>query len=92
MTSAGRPADPRACVATFPARECLRRQTGAACPSATPAPSALFPDGPPSPHPPPPRLQQNIAQMSRMLPPHMLKMMGGPAAIQSLLKQMEGKF
>ena len=37
-------------------------------------------------------LQQNIAQMSRMLPPHMLKMMGGPAAIQSLIKQMEGKF
>lgn len=31
-------------------------------------------------------------QMSRMLPPHMLKMMGGPAAIQSLIKQMEGKF
>ncbi len=46
-------------------------------------------------HPPsPPRLpylQQSIAQMSRMLPPHMLKMMGGPAALQSLVKQMEGK-
>ncbi|KAL4440590.1 hypothetical protein ABPG75_003591 [Micractinium tetrahymenae] len=40
----------------------------------------------------PRNMQQNIAQMSRMLPPHMLKMMGGPAAIQSLLKQMEGKF
>jgi signal recognition particle subunit SRP54 len=40
----------------------------------------------------PRNMQQNIAQMSRMLPPHMLKMMGGPAAIQSLIKQMEGKF
>jgi hypothetical protein len=40
----------------------------------------------------PRNMQQNIAQMSRMLPPHMLKMMGGPGAIQSLLKQMEGKF
>lgn len=38
-----------------------------------------------------PNLQQSIAQMSRMLPPHMLKMMGGPAALQSLVKQMEGK-
>lgn len=40
----------------------------------------------------PRNMQQNIAQMSRMLPPHMLKMMGGPGAIQQLLKQMEGKF
>ena len=40
----------------------------------------------------PRNMQQNIAQMSRMLPPQMLKMMGGPAAIQSLMKQMEGKF
>lgn len=40
----------------------------------------------------PRNMQQNIAQMSRMLPPQMLKMMGGPAAIQNLLKQMEGKF
>lgn len=39
----------------------------------------------------PRNMQQSIAQMSRMLPPHMLKMMGGPAAIQSLVKQMEGK-
>jgi signal recognition particle subunit SRP54 len=36
-------------------------------------------------------MQQDIAQMSRMLPPQMLKMMGGPAALQGLLKQMEGK-
>jgi signal recognition particle subunit SRP54 len=40
----------------------------------------------------PRNMQQNISQMSRMLPPQMLKMMGGPGAIQSLLKQMEGKF
>jgi signal recognition particle subunit SRP54 len=40
----------------------------------------------------PRNMQQNIAQMSRMLPPHMLKMMGGPAALQSLIKQMDGKF
>ena len=37
-------------------------------------------------------LQQNLAQMSKMLPPHMLKMMGGPGALQTLMKQMEGKF
>lgn len=37
-------------------------------------------------------MQQDMAQVSRMLPPHMLKMMGGPAALQGLLKQMEGKF
>lgn len=42
-------------------------------------------------HPLPPT-QANIAQMSKMLPPHMLKMMGGPGAIQNLMKQMEGKF
>jgi signal recognition particle subunit SRP54 len=36
--------------------------------------------------------QATIAQMSRMLPPHMLKMMGGPGALQQLMKQMEGKF
>jgi signal recognition particle subunit SRP54 len=40
----------------------------------------------------PRNMQQNIAQMSRMLPPHMLKMMGGPAALQLLIKQMDGKF
>jgi signal recognition particle subunit SRP54 len=37
-------------------------------------------------------MQQNLAQMSRMLPPQMLKMMGGPAALGNLMKQMEGKF
>ncbi|KAL6779796.1 SRP54 [Auxenochlorella protothecoides x Auxenochlorella symbiontica] len=40
----------------------------------------------------PRNMQANIAQMSKMLPPHMLKMMGGPGAIQNLMKQMEGKF
>ena len=40
----------------------------------------------------PRNMQANIAQMSKMLPPHMLKMMGGPGAIQSLMKQMEGEF
>lgn len=40
----------------------------------------------------PRNMQMNAQQMSRMLPPHMLKMMGGPAAIQALMKQMEGKF
>lgn len=40
----------------------------------------------------PRNMQQNIANMSRMLPPQMLKMMGGPAALQTLMKQMEGKF
>lgn len=39
----------------------------------------------------PRNMQANIAQMSRMLPPQMLKMMGGPGALQSLIKQMEGK-
>lgn len=38
-----------------------------------------------------PNMQMNAAQMSRMLPPHMLKMMGGTAAIQNLMKSMEGK-
>ena len=40
----------------------------------------------------PRNMQQSIAQMSRMLPPNMLKMMGGPGALQNLMKQMEGKF
>ncbi|KDD74626.1 SRP54-type protein [Helicosporidium sp. ATCC 50920] len=40
----------------------------------------------------PRNMQQNLSQMSRMLPPHMLKMMGGPGALQTLMKQMEGKF
>ena len=40
----------------------------------------------------PRNMQQNLAQMSRMLPPEMLKAMGGPGALQNLLKQMEGKF
>ena len=56
--------------------------TCAACPPAGPPPPTV---------PRPALLQQSIAQMSRMLPPHMLKMMGGPAALQSLVKQMEGK-
>lgn len=40
----------------------------------------------------PRNMQQNISQMTRMLPPQMLKMMGGPGALQNLLKQMDGKF
>jgi signal recognition particle subunit SRP54 len=40
----------------------------------------------------PRNMQANIAQMSRMLPPQMLKMMGGPGAVQNLMKQVEGKF
>jgi len=40
----------------------------------------------------PRNMQSQIAQVSRMLPPQMLKMMGGAGAIQGLLKQMEGKF
>lgn len=41
---------------------------------------------------PPPTMQQNLAQMSRMLPPHLLKAMGGAGGLQNLMKQMEGKF
>lgn len=33
---------------------------------------------------------RNMAQMSRMLPPEMLKAMGGPGALQNMLKQMGG--
>jgi signal recognition particle subunit SRP54 len=40
----------------------------------------------------PRNMQQSLAQMSRMLPPEMLKQMGGPAALANLMKQMEGKF
>jgi signal recognition particle subunit SRP54 len=40
----------------------------------------------------PRNMKGNIEQMSRMLPPQMLKMMGGTQALQSLMKQMEGKF
>lgn len=40
----------------------------------------------------PRNMQQSIAQMSKMLPPNMLKMMGGPNALQNMMKQMEGKF
>lgn len=39
----------------------------------------------------PRNMQQQLSQMSKMLPPHLLKQMGGPAALQSLMKQMEGK-
>ena len=37
----------------------------------------------------PHNMQNNIAQMSRMLPPDVLKKMGGAGALQGLLKQME---
>lgn len=36
----------------------------------------------------PHNMQNNIAQMSRMLPPDVLKKMGGAGALQGLLKQM----
>ncbi|KAK9805289.1 hypothetical protein WJX72_011358 [[Myrmecia] bisecta] len=38
----------------------------------------------------PHNMQMNIAQMSRMLPPAVLKQMGGAGALQGLLKQMDG--
>ena len=37
----------------------------------------------------PKQMQAQIAQMSRMMPPQMLAQMGGPGALQGLLKQME---
>jgi hypothetical protein len=42
--------------------------------------------GPPNPA----ALAQLQAQMGRMLPPGMLQQMGGPGALQGLLKSMEG--
>lgn len=36
----------------------------------------------------PHNMQMSMAQMSRMLPPHVLKQMGGPAALQGLMRQM----
>lgn len=39
----------------------------------------------------PHNMQMNMAQMSRMLPPHVLKQMGGTAGLQGLMRQMEGK-
>lgn len=39
----------------------------------------------------PHNMQMSMAQMSRMLPPNVLKQMGGPAALQGLMRQMEGK-
>ena len=38
----------------------------------------------------PHNMQMNVQQMSRMLPPDVLKKMGGAGALQGLLKQMEG--
>ena len=37
----------------------------------------------------PRQMQAQLAQMSKMMPPQMLQQMGGPAALQGLLKQME---
>ena len=37
----------------------------------------------------PHNMQMSMAQMSRMLPPNVLKQMGGPGALQSLMRQME---
>ena len=38
----------------------------------------------------PHNMQMNMAQMSKMLPAHVLKQMGGPGALQGLMRQMEG--
>ena len=37
----------------------------------------------------PKQMEAQIAQMSKMMPPQMLQQMGGPGALQGLLKQME---
>ena len=37
----------------------------------------------------PRQMQAQLAQMSKMMPPQMLQQIGGPAALQGLLKQME---
>jgi len=37
----------------------------------------------------PKQMQAQMAQMSKMLPPHLLQQMGGPAALEGLMKQME---
>lgn len=34
---------------------------------------------------------QNLAQMTKALPPHLLKQMGGPAGLAKLVQQMEGR-
>jgi hypothetical protein len=36
-------------------------------------------------------MAQMQAHMGKMLPPHVLQQMGGPAALQGLLKQMDAK-
>lgn len=38
----------------------------------------------------PHNMQMNMAQMSRMLPPQLLKQMGGPQALQNIMKAMDG--
>ena len=38
----------------------------------------------------PRQLQQSLASMTRMLPPNMLKQMGGMGGLQSLMKGLEG--
>jgi len=34
--------------------------------------------------------QQNLAQMQKALPPHLIKQFGGPQGLQALMRQMEG--
>ena len=36
-------------------------------------------------------MNQNLAQMAQAIPPQMLKQMGGMGALQSMMKQLEGK-
>lgn len=38
----------------------------------------------------PHNMQMSAAQMARMLPPQVLKQMGGASALSGLMKQMEG--
>ena len=38
----------------------------------------------------PHNMQMNASQMARMLPPQVLKQMGGASALAGLMKQMEG--
>ena len=36
-------------------------------------------------------MKNQLAQMSKIIPPHVLKQMGGTAGLQGFMKQMEGK-
>ena len=39
----------------------------------------------------PHNIHKNMVEMSKMLPPHVLKQMGGPGALQGLMRQLEGQ-